>query len=970
MFRRIVSSSFHYRAVLFAGLIILIALGSFRQASKTNFASGSRVSLGLKSPNHLGHGRSLLQPPNRATGSQLVIDPVLVYSTLLGGTSSTPLVVTLQRATAMTVDASGNTYLAGATSASDFPVTPGVVQATNSSNDHIGFLVKLDPQGHLIFATYLSGMNSAAAVAIDSSTGNIVVAGGDDDYFKSTPLPIPSGTTPFNSSPRTISIIRLNSTATAVLNATYLGGTLPTLTCSTGVVCGSDEVAGLALDSSGNVYVDGNTKSTDFPTLNPIQGTLNGSQIGMFVTKLKPDLSALVYSTYLGNDSFILSLGSSGVAVDASGDAYVTGVATSGFPTTSGALQPTCTSACGFVAKLNPAGSALSSSTYFGGNRNNAETPFFVSSIAVDSSQNVFLAGGLWDIGFPTVNPVATCATGTTDNNGNGFVSEINAAGALVFSTCLGQFPTRPGGPQGADFFDGVRDLVLDSSGRIYVTGIGSVQLPFQNPIQTSLRTDADPASAAFVAAIDPTTSSPTLVFSSLLAPSQTGIAAGNGFGGGNYPNAIGVDSAQNIYVSGQSFGNGTSAELPVFSAIQPAPKEPYFSPYSDAFVLKIAPTDAPAAAVSPGALLFNGQAIGVSSPPQTVTIFNMGSASLSISNIAVSGDFATQGNCVVGLAGGGGSCSVEVTFNPTVTGNRIGALTITDNSAGSPHTVALAGAIGLAKATFSPTTVSFPNTTVGVNFEENLTLTNTGSLPLIITNVQVSGPFSAPAFCTYLVGGASCNNNIFFSPTTFGPATGSITLTDNAPGSPHVIQLTGSSAPTLGLGPAPSNFPDISVTAGSSGSTELVVGGAGIGGSVSLSCSGAPAGATCSLSPSTLTANATTPSRTQLIVTTTARSHLLPLSPMSRRWFWPVGALALLLLFRFATPTLYLRPRGCLVPLFALALCACGGGGSSGGDSGGGSGGSGTPAGNYTIVVTAKSGSTTQSLNVNLSVQ
>src|SRR6202044_3083096 len=97
--------------------------------------------------------------------------------------------------------------------------------------------------------------------------------------------------------------------ATAVLNATYLGGTMPPLGCGTGgdAVCGNDLVLGLALDSSGNVYVEGKTGSTDFPTTpNTIQGTIGSTQIGMFVTKLKPDLSALIYSTYLGQNSFIL----------------------------------------------------------------------------------------------------------------------------------------------------------------------------------------------------------------------------------------------------------------------------------------------------------------------------------------------------------------------------------------------------------------------------------------------------------------------------------------------------------------------------------------------------------------------------------------------------------------------------------------------------------------------------------------
>ena len=153
------------RVVLLGGLVVLTSLGSFNQISNSNFAAGFRPSPGLRSRGRLRQGPSALRT-NHPSDSLLVVDPVLVYSTFMGGTSAPPLVVTLQQAAAMFVDGSGNTYLAGSTDASDFPVTPGVVQATNSNNDHVGFLAKLDAQGHLIFATYLFGMNTAAGVAV------------------------------------------------------------------------------------------------------------------------------------------------------------------------------------------------------------------------------------------------------------------------------------------------------------------------------------------------------------------------------------------------------------------------------------------------------------------------------------------------------------------------------------------------------------------------------------------------------------------------------------------------------------------------------------------------------------------------------------------------------------------------------------------------------------------------------------
>jgi Abnormal spindle-like microcephaly-assoc'd, ASPM-SPD-2-Hydin len=370
---------------------------------------------------------------------------------------------------------------------------------------------------------------------------------------------------------------------------------------------------------------------------------------------------------------------------------------------------------------------------------------------------------------------------------------------------------------------------------------------------------------------------------------------------------------------------------------------------------------------VNPGALLFNSQGVGMTSPNQAVTVTNMGSAPLTISNVAASGDFSPQNGCS-SVAAAGGTCTIQVAFTPTASGNRTGTLTLTDNSAGGPHTISLAGAVGLVNVSFSPSPLSFPTTNVNQNVAESFTFTNTGVLPLVISNVQVTGPFSPTGVvCTYLVGGATCSGNqIIFSPTATGQITGALTITDNAPGSPHVLALSGTSVATLGLGYSVSSAPNIDVTAGSSGAIEIDVGGAGISGSVTLTCSGVPAGATCSISPSSLQISATSPSRVELSVTTTARSQVPFLSPNAFPWLWTVAVLVGLVLFRIAVATPVLKARWHLVPLFALVLCACGGNGPS---SGGGAG-SGTPAGNYTIVVTATSGSTTQTLNVPLTVQ
>src|SRR5437588_748149 len=209
---------------------------------------------------------------------------------------------------------------------------------------------------------------------------------------------------------------------------------------------------GIAVDGSGNAYVTGYTVSTDFPTTaGAFQTTARGNN-DAFVAKINPSGSALVYSTYLGGNANDYGYA---IAVDGSGNAYVTGSTTSpDFPTTAGAFQTTPSgNNDAFVAKINPSGSALVYSTYLGGNAND-----YGYGIAVDGSGNAYVTGSTTSPDFPTT---AGAFQTTPSGNNDAFVAKINPSGsALVYSTSL------PGNPN-ADRYG----IAVDGSGNAYVTG-------------------------------------------------------------------------------------------------------------------------------------------------------------------------------------------------------------------------------------------------------------------------------------------------------------------------------------------------------------------------------------------------------------------------------------------------------------------------------------------------------------------
>ena len=380
----------------------------------------------------------------------LIIDPVLAYSTFLGGSGG-------DNGLGIAVDQKGNAYVTGNTFAPDFP-TKNPLQPTSGGGNEDAFVAKLNPEGSaLVYSTYLGGSSNDVGdgIAVDAKS-NAYVTGttSSTDFPTENPLQPTSG-----GGNEDAFVAKLNPEGSALVYSTYLGGS------------GSEgEVgklgSGIAVDTKGNAYVTGSTSSTDFPTKNPLQPTYGGRNYDAFVAKLNPEGSFLIYSTYLGGS---LSDYGSGIAVDAKDNAYVTGLTNStNFPTKN-PLQPTLGGEPGnaFVAKLNPEGSFLIYSTYLGGSRGD-----YGQSIAVDAKGNVYVTGTTSSTDFPTKNPLQP----PFDRyNTDAFVAKLNPEGsALVYSTHLG------GGR-----FDFGYAIAVDTKANAYVTGsTSSTDFLTKNPLQ------------------------------------------------------------------------------------------------------------------------------------------------------------------------------------------------------------------------------------------------------------------------------------------------------------------------------------------------------------------------------------------------------------------------------------------------------------------------------------------------------
>jgi hypothetical protein len=449
----------------------------------------------------------------------LVIDPVMNYSTLFGGSGDTSV-------TAVAIDSNGNAVIAGWTTATDLPAHGA---RTKSGGGVEAFVAKLSGQGNqIVWCTYLggSGEDRALGVALDSSN-NVYVTG----YTQSTNFPLVGALQTRLPGSRSAFVTKLNATGTAIVYSTYLGGTY------------RDQGNAIAVDSTGSAYVTGDAYSSTFPVVNAYQSTFGGGQQDAFVSKLNGAGNALVYSTFLGGSG--IDHGAA-IALDAARNVYVTGSTYSwNFPMATASQGRLGGGQDAFVTELGASGSTLLFSTYIGGSGGTPGLAESGNAVAVDIAGNLYVAGVTSSIDFPTSSGAYQKTVTNGGANPHGFAWKVNPARQVVYSTYISGLNA-----------DVVNGMAVDASGAAYLVGsTSSTDFPGVRPFQAAITGLTN----GFVVKLNSTGSG--LIYGGFLGGSSTDAA-----------NAVAVDSKQNAVIVGLA----QSADFPLVNPAQAYSNGPY----------------------------------------------------------------------------------------------------------------------------------------------------------------------------------------------------------------------------------------------------------------------------------------------------------------------------------------------------------------------------------------------------------
>lgn len=962
---------------------------------------------------------------------RLVIDPVLVCATYLAALPSIPV--------AVATDAAGDTYIAGETEIFPFPTTPGsFMPSCAACSTESVYVTKLNATGTAeVFSTLLGGsqVSQPSSIAVDPN-GDVVVGGltyAADFPTKNSIVPAPSGSsgpvtgefvtslTPDGSALNDSTVVQGEGTISVAAdtqgNVYFAGSAGPdeNYPVTSGAVntAGANEFAtkmtvtgqlvwsamlgtvqpsiqqqAIAVDSQGSLYITGVASSwptttgaylTQQPQLPSVSPEYTGP---LFVSKLSPDGTQLIYSTWIGWAA------PEGLAVDTQGDAWIAVNGTAEYPVTSSAFNSYMPNGAYAYSELSPDGSQLLYSSFFvegvPGGRS------VISGIGVDGGNNVWLTGTTDDPGFPVMNPLDDLYTD------GGFVTEFSPGGAkIAFST----------------YFPQAAAIALDPAGKGHIAGAAR-QAVYTTPgafLNTAQWANNQDPSHSYVAVLDATVPAPSICIgaggienttylvdqsqplqltncgnATLNVQSMTTTEPAFTVAGNNCAVVAAGDSCSVELAYAGSAGSSCNAVLTIASNASLPTLIPLTEsascPLNPGMGLEFAPTR----------LSFGSEATGTTSASQTITLTNPGYLPLTIVSITGTPEFPATNNCGTSIAPQA-SCTVSVAFAPLADGARTGNLTISSGASSNPLTISLGGT-GTGPAagvTMSPPILSFSLAGLGqTSAPQTVTLSNSGQGALSITSIAVSdvetqqgkqSQFAETDNCpALLAAGASCSINVTFSTAAGLFDSGTLAVTDNAANSPQPVTLLGNtSAFTMSATPASltlSSAAGSMVTStlnltpygGYTGSVALTcsVAWAGSGsvtpvypvclvpgGAVSMSSGAATAVLTIEAAPSIASNHESLPWR---VTPVWAAALCLALGMRRRRW--PLLLIALLL-------------------LSAGGISGCGGGGGSSGTGGGGGGGGGststTTPGNYTVTVTASDGmNQTTTATVALTVQ
>ena len=666
----------------------------------------------------------------------LVIDPTLVYSTYLGGSSD-------DLGSSIVIDASNNVYIAGTTSSSNFP-THGPAFPNSAGLSDV-FVTKINSAGsNVVYSTYVGGggLDRADGIALDS-TGNAYVVGRVGDASADFPTTAGSLATTYRGGDFDGVVFKLNTSGNALVYSTFLGGE------------DNDSVEGIAVDSSGNAYVTGGSRSNGFPLTATAFQSFRTGDTDAFFTQLNSSGSAVLYSTLLGGGSTDRG---SGVVIDSAGNSYVAGYSGSpDFPTQNAFQGFSGGSFDAFVARINPNASGAASllfSTYLGGIGDDK-----AYGIAIDSSgNNVCVVGQTSSNNFPQLNPAQPAFGGSFD----AFIAKISSTGTKIYATYLG----GTGDDRGTG-------IAVNSAGAAYVTGFtSSTNFPTVTPLQISNGGGFD----AFVAKLNPAGSA--FLYSTYLGGSAnesnpTAVTS---------TNPIALDSASDAYLTGFT----SSTNFPTTAPLQPAT-----AGGQDGFVVKIADAT-PAADYS------------ISVLPGSRTVVPGGGTTYTVTATPVGGFTGT-----ISLSASGFSNDSTASFSPTTivindASAKSSTLTLTTTAATPPGSYSLnvnttsgnlqhTGAVqlfvsGTASANLAISKTASPNpATSQAGLTYRIVVTNNGPSPA--TNVIVNDPLPVgPVFGSVIPTQGTCGGTTTVSCNLGSIANGSvaivnITITPQTPG-------------------------------------------------------------------------------------------------------------------------------------------------------------------------------------------